>query len=293
MRIYVTGLTGLVGRHLAPLLVARGDEVAGGDRVDVCDAAAVERAIVAARPAWVIHLAAYTRVDDAERDPAAAARVNIAGTVHVAGGARAAGARLLYMSTDYVYDGEKHGPYQEDDRPRPISAYGRTKLGGEIAAEAIVPDCLIVRGGWLYGPGKGFVDRILARAAGQQQLAVVTDETGSPTQASDLARGLVALVGAEASGIVHVANGGGTSRFELARAALRLAGEDPARVVPTTQAENGRPARRPRSSVLACTRFASLTGSGLRPWEEALAAHMRACCAGRASQAGPTRKAAP
>jgi dTDP-4-dehydrorhamnose reductase len=275
LRIYVAGAGGLVGSALVPLLWAERHEVAGGERADVCDAAAIERAIAAARPEWVVHLAAYTAVDRAETDFEAATRVNVGGTENVARAARAAGARLLYMSTDYVYNGEKSAPYAEDDIPDPISVYGRSKLEGEAAALAAVRGCLIVRGGWLYGPGKGFVDTILAAALDPERpLAVVTDETGNPTRAADLARGLAALIAAGAAGVVHLANGGGTSRFELARAALRLAGGDPARIVPTTQAANARPARRPRYSVLACERFARLTGSALRPWEAALAEHV-------------------
>jgi dTDP-4-dehydrorhamnose reductase/4-ketoreductase len=283
LRIYVTGMSGLVGRALVPLLMEESHEVAGRDRVDVCDAVAIERAILAARPRWVVHLAAYTAVDKAEADAASATRVNAGGTENVARAARAAGARFLYMSTDYVYSGEKSGPYREDDVPGPLSAYGRSKLAGEKAAVEVLPEALIVRGGWLYGPGKGFVDTILAAAATSPTLQVVTDETGNPTRAADLARGLAALITAGAEGIVHLANVGGTSRFDLARTALRLAGGDPARILPTTQALYARPARRPRYSVLDCGRFTKLTGSAPRPWEAALAEHVASWRTGAAS----------
>jgi dTDP-4-dehydrorhamnose reductase len=274
VRIYVTGVSGLLGRELGRRLAGQGHELVGGERIDICDSETIERAIGAARPDWVVHLAAYTRVDDAEREPGVAAAVNIAGTVHVARGARAAGARLLYMSTDYVYDGEKGAPYLEGDPTRPISTYGRTKLGGEMAAEAAVPEVLVVRGGWLYGPGRGFPAAILKAAAGRAPLKVVTDELGCPTVAGDLALALVQLIAAGARGVVHVANAGGVSRFELARAVLRLAGDDPGRVEPITQAENQRAARRPRASVLDLGRFIQLTGGSLRAWEDALADHV-------------------
>jgi dTDP-4-dehydrorhamnose reductase len=275
VRIYVTGASGLLGRELRPRLAAAGHELVGPERVEIRDSEGIARAIAAARPDWVVHLAAYTRVDDAEREPELAALVNIAGTVHVARGARAAGARLLHMSTDYVYDGEKGAPYVEGDPPRPISTYGRTKLGGEVAAESVVPEALIVRGGWLYGGDRGFPAAIL-RAAGASRapLKVVTDEMGCPTAAGDLATALVQLLAIGARGVVHVANSGGVSRFELARAVLRLAGDDPARVEPITQSENQRAARRPRASVLDLGRFIQLTGGSLRAWEDALAEHV-------------------
>ncbi len=286
MRIYLTGASGLLGGELLPLLQAAGHEVVGRERIDVRDREAIRRAIVGASPDWVIHLAAYTRVDDAEGEAAEAARVNIAGTTHVAQAAVHARARLLTMSTDYVYDGAKGSPYVEDDPPRPISAYGWSKLGGEAAAQAIASQCLIVRGGWLYGPGKGFIHAILRAAALDRPLKVVTDEVGSPTAAEDLGRGIVALIEIGATGIVHVANTGGTSRFELARSVLALAGHDPDRVHPTTQVEFGSQARRPPDSRLATARFAELTGQPLRPYEEALAEQMAAFLATGTGGAG-------
>lgn len=286
MRIYVTGGTGLLGGELTPLLQAAGHEVVSRERVDVCDREAIRRAIVGARPDWVIHLAAYTRVDQAEVETAEAARVNIGGTTHVAQAAEKARARLLTMSTDYVYDGAKGSPYVEDDPPRPISAYGWSKLAGEAAAQAVVPHGLVVRSGWLYGPGRGFVHAILRAAAHDRPLRVVADEVGSPTSAEDLGRGIVALIDSGATGIVHVANGGGTSRFALARAVLVLAGHDPDRVEPTTQAEFGSPARRPPDSRLDTARYAELVGQPLRPYEEALAEQMAAFLATGAGGGG-------
>jgi dTDP-4-dehydrorhamnose reductase len=284
VRIYVTGLTGLVGRELGAALAAAGHAVVGeprrpdtGERlIDVRSGAAVARAIAEAEPDWVVHLAAYTRVDDAERQPREAEAVNAGGTANVARAARALGARLLVMSTDYVFDGRRphRTPYVETDPTGPRSVYGRTKLEGERRAAAIVPDCLIVRSSWLYGARQGFVDAILDLAASRPPVQVVSDEEGSPTYAPDLAAALVALLEAGASGPVHAANAGGVTRLELARTALRLAGDDPAKVVPTTQKAFGRAAPRPEFSVLDCTRCAALTGRALRPWEAALAEHV-------------------
>jgi dTDP-4-dehydrorhamnose reductase len=277
VRIYVTGAKGLVGRELIRLLEARQHEVLGHEEVEIRDADVIARDLVPARPDWVIHLAGYTAVDDAEAHPDEAAQVNVTGTVNVASAARAAGSRLLYMSTDFVYDGEGTEPYVETDRPAPLSVYGHSKLAGEYAALTVLEnDCLIVRGGWLYGRGRGFIKTIVAAAASRPSLRVVTDEVGCPTLVPDLVVGLTALVEAGASGIVHLANRGGTSRYELARTALRLAGDDPEKIQPTTQAEYGRPARRPRFSVLSCANFERLTGDSLRPREEALADHVAA-----------------
>lgn len=277
MRIYVTGAKGLVGQELVRVLEAGQHRVAGHEEVEIREPGAIGDDIAAQRPDWVIHLAAYTRVDDAESHPEEAARTNVTGTVNVASAARVAGARLLYMSTDYVYDGERSEPYVETDPPRPLSVYGLSKLAGEYAALTIVGDALVVRGGWLYGCSRGFVDTILAAASRRPTLQVVTDEVGCPTYVPDLARGLLALIEAgPEGGIIHLANEGGTSRFELARAAIRLAGGDPDQVQPTTQARNGRPARRPPFSVLSCARYSRIAGSTLRPWERALADYLGA-----------------
>jgi dTDP-4-dehydrorhamnose reductase len=270
VRIYITGANGLVGRELMREASAR-HEVVNTERIDVRDAVAVSEAIGSTRPDWVIHLAAFTDVDGAEARNEEAHAVNADGTSHVARGARAAGARLLVMSTDYVFDGEKGAPYVEEDFPAPLCAYGRSKLAGERVAKAVLPDCLIARSSWIYGQHRrNFVDAILDQA-GKPQITVVEDEEGSPTYAVDLARGLLELVDVGARGIVHVVNAGGVSRADLARAVLRLAGENPSKVVPTTRARLGRPAMRPAYSVLSTARYQSLAGQPLRSWEDALA----------------------
>jgi dTDP-4-dehydrorhamnose reductase len=253
-------------------MLAPHHQIVGGGRIEVRDGEAIAGAIAGARPDWVVHLAAFTNVDGAEEREDEALAVNGEGTAHAARAARAAQARFLYVSSDYVFDGQKRTPYVEDDVTAPLSAYGRSKLAGEQAAMAVLPDCLIARSAWIYGRHrKNFVDSILALAESRPQVQVVKDEEGSPTYAPDLARGLAALIEAGASGVVHVVNTGGTSRYHLARTALRLAGEDPEKIVPTTQAQFKRPAPRPAYSVLSTARFETLTSETLRPWEAALA----------------------
>lgn len=273
MRIYITGASGLVGREVVEALDGR-HEVVGREHIEVRDADAIGRAIAGARPDWVVHLAACTDVEGAENRREEAHAVNADGTAHVARATRTAGARLLYLSTDYVFDGAKRTPYDEEDATAPISVYGRSKLAGEQVARAVLPDCTTVRSAWLYGRHRrNFVDAILDQV-GKARIRVVEDEEGSPTYAPDLARALVALLEAAAEGIVHVVNQGEASRFELARAILRLAGEDADKIVPTTQARLRRLARRPIYSVLSTARYARLVGEPLRHWEAALAEHL-------------------
>jgi dTDP-4-dehydrorhamnose reductase len=274
VRIYVTGASGLVGRELTTVLESR-HQIVGGEHIDVRDAEAISHAVVEARPDWVVHLAAFTNVDGAEGHADEVQAVNTEGTAHVALAARATRARLLYLSSDYVFDGRKRSPYVEEDVPAPLSTYGRSKVGGELAVRAASPDWLIVRSAWLYGRHRrNFIDTILDLAASRARVEVVEDEEGSPTYVPDLARGLAALIAAGATGIVHVTNTGSANRYQLATAALQLAGEDPAKLVPTTQARFGSPAPRPKYSVLSSARYASLTGEPMRPWEAALADHV-------------------
>lgn len=279
MRVLVTGSSGLVGRSLLGLLAADGrHEVFGLTRaaLDVSDRGAVERTLVARRPDTVIHCAAYTDVDGAERETARAKAVNAVGAEWVAQAASSVGAKVVYLSTDYVFDGEKQTPYTEEDPPRPLSAYGRTKLEGEQrVSEACGAGCLIVRTGWLYGPGRGFVDWARQRIEAGGPLRFVADQVGSPTWAAELARALLTLTERGERGLFHFVNKGQASWLDLARELARLAGRADLTLQPMSLSELGRPAPRPPYSALSVEKYERVTGTTVVLWRQALARYLK------------------
>ncbi len=262
--------------------VARAADEAGHEplglshgELDIADAPAVHEATSNAKPDVVVNCAAWTNVDGAEDHEADAAEVNGAGAGYVAAAAAAAGAWTLHVSSDYVFDGSKRDPYLESDRTRPVSAYGRSKLAGELEVARQAPaSYTIVRSSWLFGAGGPcFPATILRLAAERDELSVVDDQVGCPTFTAHLARALVALAEQRPIGILHVAGGGECSWFELARevvAAARLGCE----VKPCRTQDMPRPAPRPAYSVLRSER------SGVAPilpdWREGLAHYMAA-----------------
>lgn len=280
-RVFVTGWDGLVGRELRGVLGERSRwAVAGGDLpgCDVTDAAGLRRAVRAARPRWVVHLAAWTDVDGCEADETRAMAANATGALNAALAAKAARARLLLVSTDYVFDGRKRKPYDEDDRVHPRSVYGRSKAEGERLVRETLPEraWTIVRGQSLYGAGrKSFPDAILARARTEKRIPVVHDQTVSPTWARDFARALKVLLADGHAGLFHVAAAGACTWFDCARAVLHEAGVSGIELVPTTAAALARPAPRPANSVFDCTRYVRTTGKPLRPWRDALREYLR------------------
>ncbi|HEX6938041.1 MAG TPA: dTDP-4-dehydrorhamnose reductase [Longimicrobiales bacterium] len=273
MRVLVTGAGGMLGRAVVRELERRGHDVEARERaaLDVTDAAAVEAAVTAFAPDAVVQCAAYTRVDDAEAEEARAFAVNADGTRYVARACRAVGARLAYISTDYVFDGEASRPYRPDSPAAPLNAYGRSKLAGEAAAKE-AGDWIIVRTSWLYGAGgRNFVSTILERARRGEPLRIVDDQRGTPTWTGSLAGVLVAMLERRVpGGIYHATGRGDTTWFGLACEALRAAGLDaevtavPSDAFPTA-------ARRPRYSVLDCSTTEALVGP-LPDWRTALAA---------------------
>ncbi len=251
-RVVVTGAGGMLGRAVL-------EEIAGSvgftrQQLDVCDERAVRSALQRERPHWVVHCAAYTNVDGAESEPEMANRVNGEGAGIVARAAAEVGAGIVYISSDYVFDGSKRSPYVEDDPTNPISAYGRSKLAGERAVAESNDNHLIVRTAWLFGPyGRNFVETILALARERESLLVVHDQVGCPTYTRHLAAAIAALLESPARGVHHVAGGGACSWFEFASEAVQLAGIECA-VEPCTTDQFPRPAARPENSVLRATR---------------------------------------
>lgn len=272
MRLLVTGARGQLGRALAALGRDRQLEMMGVDlpECDITDAKQVQRLVKEYGPDVIINCAAFTAVDAAEEREAEAREVNAVAVEHLARAANACGAQLIQVSTDYVFDGTAARPYREEDPCRPLSAYGRTKLEGEVAARTAARH-LIVRTAWLYGEGQNFVGAIRRQLeAGATTLRVVDDQYGCPTAAADLAVALLGLARLSAQGIVHAVNDGITTWYGFACEIVRLLGHN-ATVVPVRTVDVPRPARRPPWSVLDTTRLCTLFGAPMPPWQDALA----------------------
>lgn len=281
MRVTLFGATGLLGQDLVHVLHAEQLTALSSHDADLRDRVRVNRIVSDSKPDWIILSAAYTDVDGCESNSDHALSVNCEGAVHVAQAARRAKARLLFVSTDYVFDGTKGSPYEAGDPRNPINVYGQTKARAEVRLLDILPDVLIVRTSWLFGHGgKCFPAAILKlvskrpeipalpEAAGTPKLSVVSDQRGSPTFTVDLASTLVELCRKRASGIVHATNAGDCTWYEFAKEIVRQAGL-PAEVKPVTTAEFPRPARRPESSVLS-PRSLHAQGIQMPDWKDAL-----------------------
>jgi dTDP-4-dehydrorhamnose reductase len=275
-RILITGGTGMLGSALVAEWTGRAILFpVGPAQFDVRDASAVVDGVRRLAPNVIVHTAAYTNVDGAESHADECAAVNDRGTAHVAVAAAACGASLVYVSTDYVFDGTKGAPYVEDDPPRPLNVYGKTKLAGEQHARG-APRHLIVRTQGLFGrDGKSFVTAILAAARAGRALSVVDDVTTGVTYAADLAHAIRLLVEAGASGTFHVGNAGAVVWADFARAILDESGYDGVTVTRTTAAATGRAARRPPYSLLDTSRYAAAVGRRMPPWRDALVRCLR------------------
>ncbi|MFE7118116.1 dTDP-4-dehydrorhamnose reductase [Streptomyces sp. NPDC057654] len=293
-RWLITGAGGMLGRDLCRLLAAEGASALPLTRrdLDLTDERAVGCALHRARPSVVVNCAAWTDVDAAESDEERALRVNGEAVRVLARACAATGARLLHVSTDYVFPGDAGPPYGEDAEPGPRTAYGRTKLAGERAVLAELPRAgTVVRTAWLYGPyGRNFVRTMAERAAGDGPVSVVDDQYGQPTATRDVACRLLDLGrGPLRPGVFHATAAGHTTWYGLAREVFRLAGADPDRVRPTDSGSLGRPAPRPAWSVLGHDRW---TAAGLprpRHWRDALHAEFAAVAAGTAGIDGTER----
>jgi dTDP-4-dehydrorhamnose reductase len=280
MRLLAFGGWGQLGSELA-VVASEGHELIRPTRAeaDVTDREAVDRVVSAARPDAVLNMAAFHQVDRCEEDPGAAVAVNAVGAWNVAHAAALARARCVYVSTDYVFDGDEPKGYGEDDPVHPINAYGVSKAAGEALCGLACPDSLVVRGSGLFGhagsSGKGgnFVETVLARAAAGEPLSVVDDQVTSPTAARDMAERILLLLERDASpGMYHAANAGRCSWFDFARAILDLSAVSADLTPRSSDADR---VRRPRCSVLLDTKTIALGLPPARSWQEALAWYVK------------------
>jgi dTDP-4-dehydrorhamnose reductase len=271
----VLGAGGFLGRCVEELLSGRYPATVGATRaeIDITDYFGMLQELERLEPSLVINCAAVADVDLCERRPDLALRVNAEGAASAARASRAAGARFIHLSTDYVFDGDLGRPYSEDDPAQPRSVYGASKLDGERRVLKECPEALVVRTSWLFGPGGGdFVERTLRLAREEGWVGGVIDQVSCPTYTPDLTAAIEALAQRRSEGIVHFANSGACTRHELALRIVDLAGVGRGlRVQPQRWADLRRPAPRPASSALSCARYTELTALAPRPWEEALA----------------------
>ena len=274
MRVTIFGASGLLGKAL--LREWSGDAVTGLNSrdADIRDAKRLQQAVRESHPEWIVLAAAYTDVDGCEKNPELAFAVNRDGALNVASAARATGARLLFLSSDYVFDGKKTQPYETGDTRNPQSVYGRSKAEAEMALIEMLPESCIVRTSWLFGTGgKCFPDTILKLAASRPTLDVVNDQRGCPTYVIDLARAIIQLCRKDARGIVHATNAGNCTWFEFAQEIVRIAGIT-TEVRPVSSAQMARPAPRPSYSVLSAASLRRL-GIEMPTWQDALRRYMQ------------------
>jgi dTDP-4-dehydrorhamnose reductase len=275
MRITIFGATGLLGKAL--MSEWAGDEVTGlaSSDGDIRGEKRVSELVGQSRPDWIVLAAAYTDVDGCETNRKLAFDVNCAGAVNVARAARQHNSRLLFLSTDYVFDGTKTAPYDTSDPRLPQSVYGQSKAQAELQISQVLPDCCILRTSWLFGAGgKCFPDTILKLASTRSKLEVVSDQRGSPTYVKDLAGAIAQLCRKDAKGIVHATNSGQCSWYEFAREILERSGLQ-TKVVETSSDKFVRPAKRPKYSVLSAEGLHAY-GITMPDWRDALQRYLAA-----------------
>ncbi len=272
MRVFVTGASGQLGQDVCRELERRGIPCTGvsSKELDIADAEAVHAMLSGLKPDAIIHCAAYTKVDQAERDVLRCWQVNAEGTRSIALAARELGTKLLYISTDYVFRGDGDRFYEVDDDLNPQNVYGLSKLAGELAVRALTEKFFIVRAAWAFGPGRSnFVRSLLRASEGRSEIPVVNDQVGSPTYTRDLAGLVCDMIVTERYGVYHATNEGVCSRDEFAEEIFRVF-DRPVTVRPVSSAEFVRPAARPLNSRLSKK---SLRDAGFTPlpdWHDAL-----------------------
>ncbi len=271
-KILVIGAHGMLGRDLSKTLQRSFQCIESYSKdLDITDCEGTVRAIRATNPQVVINAAGFTAVDLCEQEKETAFAINGEGAKHVAKACKEIGAKCVYISTDYVFDGKKNEPYVEKDPPNPLSTYGRSKLQGENYVHESSPDFLIVRSSWLFGVHRSnFVKTVLKLSREREELEMVDDQRGSPTFTEDLSSAIASLVLRDVSGIVHAANSSSCTWFGFARKILELT-DSSLKLIPISSAKSGRPAERPPFSVLNCEKLQKATGIMMPKWEDALA----------------------
>jgi dTDP-4-dehydrorhamnose reductase len=271
MRVLVTGAGGKLGYDLIRVLSRHYEVVSvARDELDVTNAGAVNHTLRAVLPEIVIHAAAYTSVDLAEAEVDQAYQVNAIGTWNIATEAQAIGAKLVYISTDYVFDGLKDGLYDEQDKPNPLNVYGNSKLLGERFAAMLCSRLFIVRTSWLYSTkGSNFVTKVMDMSKNLAQISMVTDQIGSPTYGLDLAHFICELIGSEKYGIYHASNQGCCSRYDFAQEILKYM-ERKSSLIPVRTESLKQAAPRPANSAFAHQAILMNGLTPLRDWRQAL-----------------------
>lgn len=277
MRILVTGANGQLGKELAKRLQGTDFLAVDIGEMDITVQTVTLQVIQSYQPDVVIHGAAYTNVDLAEVNQQVAYKVNSIGTQNVAAACLSSGAKMVYVSTDYVFDGNLGRAYNEFDQTNPQSVYGKSKLAGEILAQHILNKLFIIRTSWLYGDGNNFVRTMLKLGDEKSELKVVNDQHGCPTSTKDLANAILKIVDTEHYGIFHAVNTGVTTWYGFAKKIFELSGNDRIRVLPQTTTELNRPAPRPPFSALENMMLSLTIGNIMRPWEEALEEYLKSC----------------
>lgn len=274
MKVLITGANGQLGRELIKRLQGTDFLATDSAKMDITDQKKTLQVITEYEPDVVIHGAAYTNVDGAEVNPEAAYKVNAIGTQNVAAACLKCDAKMVYVSTDYVFDGTLGRAYNEFDKTNPQSVYGKTKLAGEVLAKHILNRLYIVRTSWLYGDGNNFVRTMLKLGQERAELKVVNDQYGCPTSAKDLVEAILQLLGTEHYGTYHAANTGVTTWYGFAKKIFEISRNNKVEVLSQSTEELSRPAPRPKYSPLENMMLGLTVGNMMRPWEEALQSYV-------------------
>ncbi|WP_230931975.1 dTDP-4-dehydrorhamnose reductase [Priestia sp. TSO9] len=276
-KVLITGANGQLGKELVELFTEKGFEVYGfgRDRMDITNQAQVQEMISTLKPNIVLHSAAHTQVDLAESEPDQAFLINAYGTRNVAVAAEAVGAKLVYVSTDYVFDGTTDEPYNEFSPTSPLGVYGKSKLAGEQFVRDLHSKFFIVRTSWVYGKhGANFVKTMLKLGEERKELSVVADQIGCPTYTLDLAHAILELVGTQKYGVYHISNSGSCSWYEFAKEIFKVSNME-VQVKPCTTADFPRPAARPANSVFEHMSIKLNNFTSIRHWREALSSFLK------------------